>query len=237
MQRGIQAKGMARRNKMVRAAIRLILENGYEATSTIAIAKAAGYAPSAFFSVFNNKEALLLFLTNRMFAGQFAQAEHTLGSRADPLLVYAAECALQLHITELSESVRSAYTAAYSLPTTSEFIYRHMAERLMHTFAPYMPGAELKDFYEMEIASGGIMRGFSARPCDMYFTMERKVRRFLGCVFTMFRVPDEKQEKLIGAVLQLDLQTAARNLVRKVIAEAESDMGMADDTALQAKKI
>ena len=59
MPKGLQHKGIIRRNKMLYAAVQLFLENGYEKTTTASIAKAAGMAPSSFFAAFENKEALL----------------------------------------------------------------------------------------------------------------------------------------------------------------------------------
>ena len=64
MPKGLQHKGIVRRNKMLYAAVQLFLENGYEKTTTASIAKAAGMAPSSFFAAFENKEALLLTLVN-----------------------------------------------------------------------------------------------------------------------------------------------------------------------------
>lgn len=43
MPRGIQPKGIARRNKMLRAAIQLFLFQGYEKTTTASIARSAGF--------------------------------------------------------------------------------------------------------------------------------------------------------------------------------------------------
>lgn len=57
MPRGLQQKGLTRRNKMLLAAVKLFLENGYEKTTTAAIARKAGMAPSSFFAAFENKEA------------------------------------------------------------------------------------------------------------------------------------------------------------------------------------
>ena len=51
-------------------------------------------------------------------------------------------------------------------------------------FADYLPEAEKKDFYEMDIASGGITRGFMAKHCHLYFKIEDKIRRHLQCCFT-----------------------------------------------------
>lgn len=65
--KGLQPKGIARRNKMLLAAIQLFLDQGYEKTTTAQIARAAGMSPTSFFAAFENKEALLLTLTQIMF--------------------------------------------------------------------------------------------------------------------------------------------------------------------------
>ena len=238
MPKGLQPKGVARRNKMLLAAVQLFLENGYEKTTTAAIARAAGMAPSSFFAAFENKEALLLTLVQQMFNRQFENAEQLLGEQKDPLMLYGIETALQMYITELSEPLRELYVMAYSLPTTCEYIYNNTAERLSVIFADYLPEAEKKDFYEMDIgsssvmrgymahpcemdiASGGITRGFMAKHCHLYFKIEDKIRRHLQCCFTLYQVPKEKQDAVIDAVLEVDLQSIAQKLIEDTIVQA-----------------
>lgn len=222
MPKGLQPKGIARRNKMLLAAITRFLVDGYEETTTASIAKAAGMSASSFFAAFENKEALLLQLVKHMFTGQFDEIFSIIGSNAEPVMIYAAETSLQLYLSELSEPLRELYVTAYSLPTTSEYIYQNTAKELEQFFSPYNPGSSSRDFYELEIASAGIMRGFMAKPCDVYFTMNDKLRRFLGCCFTLYHVPQSLQEQAIEAVLDMDLHTTAVNLVRSVVAQAEA---------------
>ena len=80
---------------------------------------------------------------------------------------------------------------------------------------------ELKDFYEMEIASASIMRGFMAMPCDVYFTMEAKISRFLKCSLKLYDVPQEQRKGVIAAVLQMDLRRMAEEIIQKTVAQAE----------------
>ena len=94
----------------------------------------------------------------------------------------------------MSPELRELYMTAYSLQSTSEYIYQNISKKLETFFAPYLPGAQASDFYELEIASAGVMRGFMGRPCDLYFTIERKLRRFLSCCMRLYCVPEEKQE-------------------------------------------
>ena len=106
MPRGAQPKVAERENRMTYAAIRLFLENGYERTTTAAIAQAAGMSSSAFFAVFANKEALLLKLTKWMYEKQFAVTHELLGKDYDPVMFYAVEPAIQLYIAEKTEGLR-----------------------------------------------------------------------------------------------------------------------------------
>ena len=221
--KGLQTKGIARRNKMLLAAIQLLLEQGYEKTTTAQISRAAGMSPTSFFAAFENKEALLLKLTQIMFENQFEKAR-SFAENHEPLMVYCLETALQINITELSESLREIYVMAYTLPSTSEYIYRSTAIQIKNIFAAYMPDAEDKDFYEMDIASGSITRGFMAKPCDMYFTLDRKLRRYLDCCLKLYNVPTEKRNSLIEAVLAVDLNSVAAKLIEEIVAKAETGL-------------
>lgn len=217
---GLQARGIARRNKMLKAATFLFLEQGYDKTTTTQIAKAAGMSQASFFAAFESKEAILLELTKIMFSSQFVAAAGMMPTD-DPLLLYALETGLQLHITELSEPLRELYVATYSLPSTSEYVYQNTTEKLIKIFAPYLPEAQEKDFYELEIASASITRGFMARPCDLYFTMERKLRRYLSCCFRIYKVPQEVYAPVIEAALRRDLKSDAEKIIAATVQRAE----------------
>lgn len=220
MPRGKLLNGLVTQQKVLRAAVALFLEKGYTRTTTGEIAKAAAIGQSSFFHVFPSKEALLLELVKRMFSGQFALAGQHSGEQ-DPVLLYAVETALQLHIAELTEPLRELYVTGYSLPSTSAYIYRSTAERLQGIFGEYLPHAQAKDFYEMEIASAGIMRSFMAVPCDLYFTAEVKIARFLDCALKLYDVPEEKRAAITAAVLRLDLHAMAADIIQKTVQQAE----------------
>lgn len=229
--KGLQPKGIARRNKMLLAAIQLFLEQGYEKTTTAQIARAAGMSPTSFFVAFENKEALLLTLTQIMFENQFAKAR-AFAKDMEPLMVYCLETSLQIYITELSEPLREIYVMAYTLPSTTEYILKSTAVQIKAIFSLFMPDAEDKDFYEMDIASGSIMRGFMARKCDMYFTVQKKIERFLECCLKLYDVPKEKRASLIEAVLAFDLHSVAKRLIDEIIAKAETGLEKAIESTI-----
>lgn len=221
MKKGIQPSGLLTRRKILSASVKVFLEKGYERATAKEIAELAGVATGAPFLLFGNKEGVLLELVKQMFAGQFDTAEKLAGPGADPLLLYAVETGLQLHITELSEPLRELYVTAYTLPTTSDYIYEQMVPRLERIFAPYLPQLEHKDFYELEVASAGVTRSFMSKPCDLYFTMERKLRRYLSCCYKLYEVPVDRYLPVIGQVQEMDLRTVAGLIIARTVKAAE----------------
>lgn len=233
MKKGIHPNGLLTRKKILSASIKVFLEKGYEGATAKEIADLAGISSGSPFSLFGNKEGVLLELVRMMFSGQFDLADSLIGEEADPLLLYGVETALQIHITELSWQLRELYVMAYSLSSTSEYIYEQTAAKLAVIFGPYLPRCESKDFYELEVASGSIMRGFMAKPCNRYFTIERKLQRFLRCCFKLYDVPSEKYEPVIERVLQLDIKSMAEELIARTaqIAEENFQITMAEGKA------
>ena len=124
---------------------------------------------------------------------------------------------MQIYIAELSEPLRDLYVTAYSLPTTSEYLYNSMAPRLQQLFSEYLPEAEQKDFYEMDIASAGIMRAYMAKKCDVYFTIENKLSRFLQSSLTLYSVPKQVQLQITDRILKMDLQGYAEQIIQKLV--------------------
>lgn len=202
------------RTDILLAAAKLFLAHGYSNTSVWEIAKAAGISANKIFYEMKNKEEILCEIVRYVLDGQFVATETLLaGKTQDKVLFYAAETTLQLYMAESSENVRELYAAAYSMPRSMETIQHVITEKLGNIFHDHLPDLETKDFYELEIASGGIMRGFMTVPCDMYFTMERKVHRFLETTFLIYRMPQEKILEAVEFVSQFDYPTIAQKTI------------------------
>lgn len=213
---------IALRAKVMLAAAKLFLHQGYTQTSLREISDTAGVQISAMNRAFGSKEHILLDLVEYVLEGQFAAAKQFLkGKTEDPILFYAAETTLQLHMAESAEHIRELYAVAYSLPETSQLIMKAITDKLEDIFRAHLPELETKDFYELEIASGGIMRSFMTVPCDMYFTMERKIRRFLETTFKIYDVPKEKIEEAIAFVAQFDYPALAQNTINELLSRLD----------------
>ena len=114
------------------------------------------------------------------------------------------------------------YNVSYSLNNPSLEVFRTISNKLEYIFKDHLPHLEKKDFYELEIASAGIMRNFITVPCDVYFTMERKVKRFLETTFLIFRVEDKKIKEAIDFVLKFDFEKIANEVLDKFLESLES---------------
>lgn len=207
---------MAAKKRILAVCVRLFLEKGYNRTTVAEITKAAEVSVSTYQNIFRAKDGVLNELVESMFSNQFGAAKRLVGASAPPMYVYAAETALQLVLTERNENLRDIYLEAYTQSETAEYIHKHTAAELMNIFGPYLPGYTESDFYEMELGSAGIMRGYMARKCDMYFPLERKLRRFLSMSLRAYRVPEEEIEQAIRFVEGLDVRTISAQVMQEL---------------------
>ena len=83
---------------------------------------------------------------------------YTKEKNTDKVLAYIFESVLQLYIAESKEHIREMYSVSYSLMNSSKVIYKTITSKLMEVFKEHLPHLEEKDFYELEIASAGIMK-------------------------------------------------------------------------------
>lgn len=204
----------ALRRQIMYAAAKLFLKQGFSNTSVKEISELSGVSANAIFYEMKSKEEILAELVAYVLEGQFQKTAQLLkGVTNDKILFYAAETTLQLHMAESSEHIRELYNSAYSLPHTSAIIQHTITAKLEDIFKELLPNLETKDFYELEIASGGIMRGFMTIPCDMYFTMDRKVKRFLETTFLVYRVPQQKIDEAIDFVSGFDFNALAQETI------------------------
>lgn len=211
------------KSKILHAAAKLFLSIGYEKSTIIKIADEAKVNRGSVIYFFKSKENIVCELVSYVLEGQFNATKKFLqGKTDDKTLFYAAETTLQLYMAEASEHMREMYNVAYSLPRSSTIIYHTITEKLEYIFKEYQPTWETKDFYEREISSAGVMRNHMSVPCDIYFTMDRKIRTFLESTFLLYRVPDEKIKEAIEFVKQFDWKTIADDVIKNMLSYLEN---------------
>ncbi len=202
------------KRKILTVCVRLFLEQGYKNTSVSQIVDEAGVARGSYLNLFPTKDRILLELTETMFGGQFGVARSIADSKLPPVYAYAVETAIQMTLTELNENLREIYIEAYTQKEASEFIFRETAKELYQIFGPYQPELTARDFYDMEIGSASIMRGYMAHPCDEELTLEKKLRLFLTMSLRAYNVPKEETEQAIRFVEGLDIRTISEQVMQ-----------------------
>lgn len=206
------------RGKLLIASARLFIKQGFANTTMKEITQESGVDKNTLIRLFGSKENILATLVKYVLKSHFATAGELVKDKTDdPILLFAVERTLQLYMAESEESMRELYAACYSLPNATEVIQRVVTKKLEKIFKEHLPHLETKDFFELEIASGGIMRGFMLMPCDMYFTMERKVARLLETMFLVYRVQDEKINEAIEFVGQFDFKTIVQESIEQML--------------------
>ena len=60
------------------------------------------------------------------------------------------------------------------------------------------------------------MRGFMARKCDQYFTLEKKLTKFLTMALRSYNVPKAEIDKAIAFVLSLDIRGISKLIMQKL---------------------
>lgn len=213
--------GLETKRKILTVCVRLFLEQGYKETSITQITENAGVTRGSFQNLFRTKDAVLLELVETMFSGQFSAAKSITGQQLPPVYAYAVETAIQLTLTELNERLREIYLEAYSLPDTAEYIHLHTTAELKQIFGGSFPGYSDSDFYEMEIGTAGLMRGYMARKCDIHFPLDRKLSRFLTAAMRVYRVPEEEQRQVLAFIRSLDIRAIAAEVMEKLFAMLE----------------
>ena len=209
---------LAAKKRILTACVRLFLEKGYKGTTIAEILREADVSASSFQNIFHAKDGVLVELVEFMFDNQFRMARQMTGQELPPVYVYAAETAIQMTLTELNENLREIYLEAYTQPEAAEYIHQHTSSELCRIFSPYLPGYTESDFYELEIGSAGIMRGYMARRCDKYFTLERKLRRFLVMSLSAYKVPEEVQAQVLDFIAALDVRSRAEEVMHQLFA-------------------
>lgn len=204
------------KRRILSVCVKLFIEKGYHKTTLAEILSRSGTTSSTFQNIFRSKDGVLLDLTEFMFENQFSSARSIAGEKFPPIFLYAAETAVQLALTELNENLRDIYVEAYSDERIAEYIFEKTSTELYRIFSAYNPTLNESDFYELEIGSSGIMRNYMARRCDKYFTLEKKLERFLNMSMGAYNVPKAEREKAIAFVKSIDIREMAKQIMEKL---------------------
>lgn len=212
----ITSASLPSKKRILTVCVKLFLEQGYKKTTVAQIVKEASVSNSIFQNIFRAKDGVLTELVEFMFSNQFAMARSIADAQLPSIYIYAIETAIQITLTEQNENLREIYIEAYTQREASEYIFRETAKELYQIFSSYQPELTERDFYEMEIGSASIMRGYMAHPCDKLLTLERKVRLFLTMSLRAYNVPKEELERVIRFIEGLDVRAISERVMQEL---------------------
>ena len=204
------------KKRILTVCVKLFLEQGYKKTTVAQIVQQASVSNSIFQNIFRAKDGVLTELAQSMFSNQFAMARSMTGAQLPPVYTYAVETAIQMTLTELNENLREIYIEAYTQKEASDYIFRETAKELYQIFGPYQPGRTARDFYDMEIGSASIMRGYMAHPCDAELTLEKKLRTFLTMSLRSYHVPEDEIKKAVDFIGGMDIRAVSERVMHEL---------------------
>ncbi len=206
--------------KILTAATALFMQKGFERTTFVDIAKLSDVPKSKILYEFASKEEILSLLVTKFLDG-VAEASDAVSKKLtdDKLLIFMASEVLQIYMAEMSDDMRNLYLAGYSMPKTSEEVLKRRTEILYREFGNMLPYLELKDFYELEIASMGIMRAYMSVACSMYFTLEAKTDRLISTILKIYDIDNKRIEEVKEFMKKIDFEAVAKKTVEDVFEE------------------
>ena len=215
-----EAESRELHDKILTAATAMFVQKGFEKTSLTDIAKLSGIPKSKILYEMNSKQEILVRLVTE-FLDAVTRASDAVSTKLtdDKILIFMANEVLQVYMAEMSDDMRNLYLSGYSMPKTSEEVLRRRSEMLYKQFGSTLPDFELKDFYEFEIASMGIMRAYMSVPCDMYFTMQAKTERLISTMLRIYDIDQAKIDQTNEFVKKIDFETLAKKTVEDVFEE------------------
>ena len=206
--------------QILTAATAMFMQKGYEKTSITDIAKMSGVPKSKILYEMKSKEDILGMLVAKFLDG-VTEAANSVSKKLtdDEVLIFMANEVLQIYMAEMNEDMRNLYLSAYSMPKTSETVLRRRTDLLYEKFGYMFPTFAVKDFYELEIASVGIMRAYMTVKCDMYFTIGAKVERLITTMLRIYEIDNDVIDEVQEFIKKIDFESLAKKAVHDAFKE------------------
>lgn len=198
----------------------MFVQKGFEKTTLIDIAKLSGVPKTKILYEMGSKEEILRLLVTK-FLDAVTEVSNSVSKKLtdDKIQIFIANEVLQIYMAEMNEDMRNLYLSAYSMPKTSETVLRRRTDLLYEKFGYMFPTFAVKDFYELEIASVGIMRAYMTVKCDMYFTIEAKVERLITTMLRIYEIDNDVIDEVQEFIKKIDFESLAKKAVHDAFKE------------------
>ena len=186
------------KNRVVQAAGKLFMQQGYSKTTIKQIIKEAHITTGSLYHFFKNKEDILMNMSKDVFAKAADMSDGTIRDDSDACLRFSLEIARQLSWMLNYEKIAELYLAAYTSWRISNEIVRLGSLRNKKLFREYNPGFTEEDYHSRTLAVKGILHGFADELVHARRTVDQE--RLYGLVEMMlliFNVPAGQIRKTI----------------------------------------
>lgn len=200
--------------QIIQTASRMILENGYSATSVRAICSELDIGLGHMTFYFPSKEHLLAVLTDMLCDFQWKMMRDEADDGVSLLLAVCLELMAMASAAEEDEIARDFFISAYISPLTLEIIRKNDAKRAKTVFTEYCKDWSDERFTEAEALVSGIeyatlMTTQTSAPLD------KRISGALDTIMKIYNVHDEIRQKKIEKVLSMDYRSLGRRIFKE----------------------
>ena len=205
------AKKEKTKDKIIRVATRMFLENGYSATTVQAVSSELGISKGNFTFYFHSKDDILAELVEMLCEFQRKLMEYEAGEGMSSLLSICLELMSMASACEESEVAKDFFVSTYQSPKCLEIIHNNDTARAKEVFAEYCPDWTDEQFREAEILVAGIEHA-TLNAIDKTVPLETRISGALNAIMTIYNVPEEIRRIKIEKVLAMDYRSIGKRI-------------------------
>ncbi len=203
--------------KVLRAATRLFLEQGFSKTTYRQISEKSGIGLGTITYHYKVKEDMLRVLIEELMDFHLDVIEEASEQTNDHLFAFALEVAVQIALCENDTKAWDLYFSAYSHPATFDYIKDWAAKKNFHLLQDKLPEMTEEDFRRIENVTSGMELAAFTTTTDRYFTLNNKISLFVDSMLKIYDIPQTERNHAIQRITALDCGKIAQEMFNKFV--------------------
>lgn len=211
------AKKNSTKNKIIRVATQMFLENGYTSTTVKTVCDELGISKGNFTFYFPSKEDILAELVDMLCDFQLKLIDYESNEGVDSVMSICIELMTVAAACDENPVAKDFFISAFQSPVCLEHLRNNHIERAKFVFAEHCKGWTHEQFVEAEILVQGIdYATIVSDTADV--PLKTRISGALNQILSIYNVPEEIRKEKIGKVLSMD----CRGLGKRVLSEFKS---------------
>lgn len=202
------------RDKIIRVATHMFLENGYSATTVQMVSSDLGISKGNFTFHFRSKDDILAELVEMLCKFQWKLIKEEADDGMSSLLALCFELMTMASACEENEAAKDFFISAYQSPKCLEIIHNNDTARAKEVFAEYCPDWADEQFREAEILVAGIEHA-TLNAIDKTVPIETRISGALNAILTIYNVPEEIRKIKTDKVLSMDYRSLGKRIFKE----------------------